>query len=95
MTLFYQININQSITISADCMFFFLFLFNLFCHKALNGGFAIEEFFLIYRDFACTKGSDDLPDFLKEKLFFLWIMRMFSKLSEMTILIPFLFYMYV
>ena len=29
----------------------------------------IEEFFLINRDYACTKGSDDLPDFLKEKPF--------------------------
>ena len=31
----------------------------------------IEEFFFIYEDFACTKGLDDLPDFLKEKLFFM------------------------
>ena len=29
----------------------------------------IEGFFLIYRDYACTKGSYDLPDFLKGKTF--------------------------
>ena len=72
------------------CFLYFYLIF-FFAIKLWNGGFAIEEFFLIYRDYAGTKGSDDLPDFLKEKLF-LWIMRMFSKLSEMTILIPFLFY---
>ena len=44
----------------------------------------IEEFFLIYKDYACTKGSGDLPDFL---IFFMKLRNscMFSKLSEMTI----------
>ena len=67
-------------TISADCIFLYFYLI-LFAIKPCNGGFAIEEFFLIYRD--------DFPDFLKENFCMNVIMRTFSKLSEMTILIPF------
>ena len=45
----------------------------------------IEEFFLIYKDYACTKGSGDLPDFLIFCFMKLRNSCMFSKLSEMTI----------
>ena len=44
--------------------YIFIYLFYYFSIKPWNGGIVIEEFFLIYKDYACTKGSGDLPDFL-------------------------------
>ena len=44
-------------------LYFYLFII-FFAIKPWNGGIVIEEFFLIYKDYACTKGSGDLPDFL-------------------------------
>ena len=39
---------------SADLHVFYIFIsLFFFCHQA-NGGFVIEEFFLIYKDYACT-----------------------------------------